>query len=68
MNEILLNYDLAQFGSFMDTNFDKLLGSLYEELGEHDKAYACFQSAAQSYSWMDEEIPTDLVLKLKSCD
>ena len=68
LNEFILKYDLSQFGGFMDTNFDLLLGSLYEELGENDKACACFQSAAQPYSWMDEEIPADLVLKLKSCN
>ncbi len=36
MNEFIMKHDLSQFGGFMDTNFDKLLGSLYEELGEHD--------------------------------
>jgi tetratricopeptide (TPR) repeat protein len=68
LNEFILKYDLSQFGGFMDTNFDVLLGNLYEELGEHDKACACFQAAAQPYSWMDGEIPADLVLKLKSCN
>ena len=68
LNEFIMKYDLSQFGGFMDTNFDRLLGTLYEEIGEHEKACACFQSAAQPYSWLDEEMPADLVLKLKNCN
>lgn len=67
LKEYLLTYDLTSFGGFMDTKFDLLIGSLYLEYGDSEKACKCFNSAAMPYTFMDEEIPPYVQVELDKC-
>ena len=51
----------------MDTRFDMLLGKLYQEYGDTEKACMCFNAAADPYVFMDEEVPAYIADELEKC-
>lgn len=64
--EYLIKHDLSKLGAF-DTDFGILVGNLYDEMGDSDKACICYRTVAEPYEIMEIKMPVDLKQKLKKC-
>ncbi|WP_300661480.1 hypothetical protein [Fluviicola sp.] len=67
LKEFVKQHDLSNEGEFLGTNFCLMLASVYEEIGEQNKACKLYHGAAEPYLIMEEEIPEDISQKLKIC-
>lgn len=67
LKEFVKQHDLSNEGEFLGTNFCVMLASVYEEMGEQNKACKLYHGAAEPYLVMEEEIPENISLKLKMC-
>jgi tetratricopeptide (TPR) repeat protein len=58
----------ADFNAGMwGTDFDLLRASIFEDMGDHAGACACYQKAAEIYEMMEEELPVKIAEGLKGC-
>jgi len=60
-------YDLSDEGPMLGTKFATLLASIYEEIGDKEKACNLYNGIAQPYIMMDEKLPENITAKLKKC-
>ena len=49
------------------TDFSVLLASIYEEMGEHEKACMCYYMAAEPFDAMEMEVPAAIAEGVKKC-
>lgn len=68
LHQFVNENDLSAEAMFLGTEFTLLLASIYEEMGQLDKACMLFKGEAESYLMFDEEIPSHLTEKLKKCE
>lgn len=59
--------DLSEEGTGFGTSFMLKLASVYEELGEKEKACKIYRYASEEYTMFDDEIPSSISEKLKKC-
>jgi tetratricopeptide (TPR) repeat protein len=64
--DLLRKYDLSQNPMF-GTDFGILLGDIYYEMGEKEKACNCFRAVAEPYEMMGEKLPEEIDKKIKAC-
>lgn len=60
-------HDLSDEGPLLDKNIAILVASIYEEIGDKEKACNLYNGIAQPYIMMDQKIPKDISAKLKKC-
>ncbi len=65
--ELLKKIDLSQSPMLLGTDFGILLGNIYNEMGEKEKACNCYRTVAEPYEMMGEKLPTDIEKKIKAC-
>lgn len=64
--EFLKKNDLSQNGVF-DTDFGILLGDLYNQIGESQKACNCYKAVAEPFEMMEEKLPKEIEEKIIKC-
>lgn len=67
LKTFIVKHDLSDEGEFLGIDFCVMLGSVYEELGDVDKACKLYHGAAEPFLMLDEEMPDYIVEKLKGC-
>lgn len=68
LHQFVNENDLSEEVLFLGTEFTLLLASIYEEMGQLDKACMLFRGEVESYLMFDDEIPGHLAEKLKKCE
>lgn len=63
-----LTYDFTHYLGNMNTEFDTLLGDLYLEFGDKEKACACYQSALEPFTMFEWDVTDELSERLKKCE
>jgi tetratricopeptide (TPR) repeat protein len=67
LKKFLQQHDITNSANFLGTDFSIVLASLYEEMGEYEKACLLYQAATEPFIMMEEEIPVKISEKLKKC-
>lgn len=68
LQEFVKQHDLSNEGEFLGTDFCLMLASIYEEIGEQNKACKLYKGAVEPYLIMEMEIPESISIKLKTCE
>ena len=64
--EFLRKNDLSQNG-FFDTDFGILLGDIYYQMGETQKACNCYNAVGNPFDMMGIKLPVEIEEKIKKC-
>lgn len=67
LKQFVKQHDLSMEGEFLGTKFALMLASVYEEMGENEKACMLYRGAAEPYLVMEEQIPEFISDKLGKC-
>lgn len=67
LKTFIVKHDLSEEGEFIGFDFCIMLASVYTEMGENEKACKLYKGAAEFFLMLEEDVPEDLVEKLKGC-
>lgn len=67
LHQFIKENDLSHEGEFIGTDFALMLASIYEDMGDQERACRLYKGASEPYLVMEEAIPSHIEQKLKKC-
>jgi tetratricopeptide (TPR) repeat protein len=67
LNDFITKNDVSNDSGIYGLDFLLLIGSLYNELGDLEKACSCYNSASSECEMTGEEMPIELKKRLQNC-